>query len=82
MNTTPFGGCGCSLGRESCNCVGGPVAGNQGRVPYAFDPYANEPSPRLVAWLDRHPVLAPVLMVAFILLALGVGGWIDHGGPL
>lgn len=54
----------------------------QGRIPCACDPYANEIAPRFVEWIDSHPVLAPVLMVAFILLALGVAGWIDHGGPL
>lgn len=51
----------------------------QGRLPCACDPYAGEVAPRLVAWLDRHPNLAPVLMVAFILLVLGIGGWIDGG---
>jgi hypothetical protein len=79
MSSKQFGGCGCSLGRDSCDCIGGPVAGNQGRVPYAFDPYADEPAPWLVRWMDRNPNLAPVLMVAFVLLVLGIGGWIDGG---
>lgn len=56
----------CRQGHELCNC----------------DPYEGELAPRFVEWIDSHPVLAPVLMVAFILLALGVAGWIDHGGPL
>lgn len=51
-------------------------------IPCACDPYAHEIAPRFVEWIDSHPVLAPVLMVAFILLALGVAGWIDHGGAL
>ena len=57
----------------------GPCA--QGRLPCACDPYRDEPSPRLVKWLDDHPVLAPVLMVGFLLLTLVVGGLLD-GGPL
>jgi hypothetical protein len=53
----------------------------QGRIPCACDPYQDEPSPRLVRWLDEHPMLAPVLMVAFLLLTLVIGGLLD-GGPL
>jgi len=51
----------------------------QGRVPCACDPYSGEPLPGLVRWMDRHPNLAPVLMVAFVLLVLGIGGFIDGG---
>lgn len=53
----------------------------QGRIPCACDPYANEPSPRLARWIDEHPTLAPVLMVGFLLLTLVIGGLLD-GGPL
>jgi hypothetical protein len=34
-----------------------------------------------VRWIDEHPMLAPVLMVAFLLLTLVIGGLLD-GGPL
>lgn len=51
----------------------------QGRIPCACDPYSDEPFPRFVAWMDKHPRLSPVLIVAFVLLVLGVGGWIDGG---
>ena len=50
-------------------------------IPCACDPYQDEPSPRLVKWLDDNPVLAPVLMVGFLLLTLVIGGLLD-GGPL
>ena len=56
----------CRQGHAACNC----------------DPYANEPSPRLVRWLDENPGLASVAAVFFILLVLGIGGAIDHGGVL
>lgn len=51
----------------------------QGRIPCACDPYANEIAPRFVKWLDDHPTLAPILIVAFVLLVLGIGGAIDGG---
>jgi len=52
---------------------------HQGRAACSCDPYANEPAPRFVRWLDEHPRLSQVLGLAFVLLVLGVGGVIDGG---
>ena len=34
-------------------------------------------SDRIELWCDRHPRASVALMLVFLLLVLGIGGWID-----
>lgn len=75
----PFGGCDCALGRTSCNCCPMPAEACSEFLSPEPDPYEHELFPAFTKWLDTHPKTAQALLLAFILLALGIGGAIDHG---
>jgi len=49
----------------------------QGRLPCACDPYAGYVWSGLHKWLDSHPILAPIIMVGFILGVFVFGAIID-----
>lgn len=81
MSARPLPRCGgfCNQGRAGCDCQPMPAEACTELGAQPSDPYADELLPGFVRWIDTHPTLAAWACIAFLLLVLGIGGFIDHG---